>query len=358
MNDVAHCGNCSTECSGPVGAGTICEQGTCKAPCPAGSSVCPAPPYGIPVCCSGSCATGTCSVSAGTSFVASSNAKRLETDDTHLYFVDATDIQRVSFAGGTVETLAAATFEPTDLAVDGAHVYWTSQLGGVVQRVAKTGGTVELISSASSPGDIAEFGSTVYWSELDVGGAVVVMQAAKSGGPATKLADADLLYDLEADADGVYVTQYGYGAIRFFANAGGPEGSLPCPSFPHCEDVEPAGDMIYSFARAELAMGGWGIREVVKSPTSHHAFAANFNMFEALSKLRADTKNDSVYFTTNISAGADWTSVIRKAPKCSSGMSTDVVIQPTYGPGVRDFAIGPQNLYFALANGQIYSSPK
>jgi hypothetical protein len=172
-----------------------------------------------------------------------------------------------------------------------------------------------------------------------------------------ELTDAEfLVYDLEADADGVYVTQLGAAGVRFLPAGGGTEQSLPCPPFWNCEQVELAGDLIYSFARASIVIGGWGIHEVTKLGATAHAFARNLNLGEILSVLRADDVNGFVYFSTDTSSGADLAGTIRKAPKCTSGMSTDVVILPLFTL-VTDFAIGPQSLYFS-SGGQIFVAPK
>lgn len=116
-------------------------------------------------------------------------------------------ICRVSTLGGTVETLALLDVLPSgDLAVDHDHVYFTSEHGNAVLRVAKTGGPTAVVANAHAPTQLALDQTHVYFVSFarhDPGGAV--QRVAKSGGPPEILAGGHIGLDsLVVDERDVY----------------------------------------------------------------------------------------------------------------------------------------------------------
>lgn len=112
-------------------------------------------------------------------------------------------IKSVSKTGGAVTTLASGLGGVNDLVSDGTTVYWTEfDIGsgaGSIKSVAKTGGAVQVLASGFPPtpsgppspydvffpGSIAVDTNFVYWGEASGGGAV--REVGKAGGAVTDI---------------------------------------------------------------------------------------------------------------------------------------------------------------------------
>jgi len=106
-------------------------------------------------------------------------------------------IFRVSALGGPVETLALLDVLPTgDLAVDQEHVYFTSEQGNAVLRIAKAGGPAAIVTQAQAPTQLALDQTHVYFVSFarhEPGGSV--QRVAKAGGAAEILASGHIGLD-------------------------------------------------------------------------------------------------------------------------------------------------------------------
>ena len=106
-------------------------------------------------------------------------------------------VLRVSALGGSVDTLALLDMQPSGpLTVDAEHVYFTSEQGNSVLRVATTGGPVALLTHAPAPTQLAMDQTHVYFvsfARQEPGGAVA--RVAKSGGTAEILASGHIGLD-------------------------------------------------------------------------------------------------------------------------------------------------------------------
>ena len=96
---------------------------------------------------------------------------RLVADDTHLYWIAGQTIGRVAKIGGTAQVLATPP-GLADIAVDGTHVYWVANgMGGtgIVARTPKDGtGAVEiLVTNQRQPSRLAVDDTAIYWTALD-----------------------------------------------------------------------------------------------------------------------------------------------------------------------------------------------
>ena len=70
------------------------------------------------------------------------------------------------FQSGALVTLATEQENVHVLAQDESFIYWTTLSGGVIARVAKSGGPVQILASGRQrPFGIAVYGKRVYWSE-------------------------------------------------------------------------------------------------------------------------------------------------------------------------------------------------
>jgi hypothetical protein len=105
-------------------------------------------------------------------------------DDGAVYWLDVGDgtvmMASTSVAAPTPITLASGQAGPYGIAVGKDHVYWSNRLGGAVWSVAKAGGAPVLMSTATTPLDVAIDDAYLYWS--DDGGVHRVLLA---GGSAT-----------------------------------------------------------------------------------------------------------------------------------------------------------------------------
>ncbi len=89
-------------------------------------------------------------------------------------------VLKVPMAGGTVTTLSAAVGNPSGVAVDSSHVYWSDSGGGshpAIFSVPIDGGTVSTLSSQGPAWSLATDSTNVYY--LSNGG---VLRVPVSGG--------------------------------------------------------------------------------------------------------------------------------------------------------------------------------
>lgn len=117
-------------------------------------------------------------------------------DEAYVYVTRyAGTIVRVARRGGTAETIGSGVGMALGLAVDDAHVYWTSLTGREVGRFPKGGGPVELYARTQRrPHGIAVDDAHVYWvneGSVEAGGSAddgELARAPKAGGPKELLA--------------------------------------------------------------------------------------------------------------------------------------------------------------------------
>ena len=127
---------------------------------------------------------------------------------------------------GPIQTLADAN-HPHALALDGTHVYFaifSSEDGGRVVRVAKTGGSMELVAGNQlQVAGIAVDDSDVYWTDIDTV-ALRVLRQPKSGGATEILQTGIQSFDIAVDASHVYwgASTTASDSIMRRAKAGGP----------------------------------------------------------------------------------------------------------------------------------------
>ena len=115
-------------------------------------------------------------------------ARGIAIDDTFVYWTAQTDgkVLKMPLGGGSPTVLASNQGEPYAIAVDATYVYWTNSTAGTVMRVPIGGGSPSLVVSDSAvSANLAVDATSVYF----VGGNKL-MKAPKSGGSATKIADA------------------------------------------------------------------------------------------------------------------------------------------------------------------------
>ena len=94
----------------------------------------------------------------------------LAVDETHVYIGDELGLLRVDKYSGLSETLSDEA--ATGLALRDDQVYFTVSSKGLVARIAKTGGEIDVIvADQSQPTDIRVDDDAVYW--LDVGDAAI-----------------------------------------------------------------------------------------------------------------------------------------------------------------------------------------
>lgn len=122
-------------------------------------------------------------------------------------------VRRVPTLGGRVETLAQLETAPSgDLAVDGEHVYFTSQQGNAVLRVPKTGGSASIVAQAAAPTCLAVDATHVYFvtfTKQEPAGHV--LRVAKAGG------NTEILASGHAGLDNVWLDEHD---LFFRSNSG------------------------------------------------------------------------------------------------------------------------------------------
>lgn len=126
-------------------------------------------------------------------------------------------------------TLASGQSVPSVLAIDDSFVYWTNQIdNGALMRIAKKGGTPEVVATgALPPGGVAVDATSIYWSEFGSGGSVWKLDKSGVGDGGTPIALANgqaTSGSVALDSDHVYWTTPG--TIRRVLKSGGPVDTL------------------------------------------------------------------------------------------------------------------------------------
>jgi hypothetical protein len=149
-------------------------------------------------------------------------------DDTHVYWVveggrpsGAAALRRMPRDGGAIETLYTMPARTYALALDATDVYFAhttdGTFAGAVWRLPKAGGAPVQLTAAFNPTSIAVDATHVYYSAA-VSPPGSVWRIAKSGGGAPELVadDVDNPWDLAVDATHLYVSEMNRGRIVRF----------------------------------------------------------------------------------------------------------------------------------------------
>ncbi len=180
-----------------------------------------------------------------------------------------------TYLGGEIVELAVAEDNPTSIALDDTHVFWTNEVGaGAVKKVAKTGGTSTTLSAGNRPDRITTDGTKVYWAQDGTVKAVSV-----DGGTVSTLATSTVAV-IALDSAWVYWTTHLDGDVRRVVKGGGTASVLASGQSPTGLVVD--GDVLFWVDRLaskiyELPVTG-GTPTVVASSTGdstmtlmHHA---------------------------------------------------------------------------------------
>jgi sugar lactone lactonase YvrE len=139
----------------------------------------------------------------------------LAVDDTHVYWSNsaAGTINRIPKGGGAVEILASGQGTPTSLAIDAARMYWVNSLGGQIMRAEKDGmGRQQLAGGQGNPADITLTDDTVYWAATDDN---EIRSVDKDGGAVTAAISAEVgVADITVNAGFLYWSNYISGDIQ------------------------------------------------------------------------------------------------------------------------------------------------
>jgi hypothetical protein len=128
-------------------------------------------------------------------------------------------IKRVPIAGGAVDTLASAEYDPYGLVADANNIYWTSWGSGEVRRLAKNAalGTKPTVMatglSLSFAPQLAVDGTNLYFTE-DKGNRVIERLPinAVNGAPAAVVTTTGYPYALAVDATSIYWSENTFGS--------------------------------------------------------------------------------------------------------------------------------------------------
>jgi len=155
------------------------------------------------------------SVSSKTVKVLASNedASRVATDSTHLYWIgtNSTNLKRVPKTGGAVEVLSSALSQPRAIAVDGGFVYVSNDFGNELLRVAATGGTPAKVWTAPTDAGqldlIVPTADSVFWrTGASYTAPALVYELPKGQAQVTAVTGAEKATWLAADASSLYAS--------------------------------------------------------------------------------------------------------------------------------------------------------
>lgn len=210
--------------------------------------------------------------------------------DTHVFIADRWRIKGVPVSGGTLETLAAASFYIRSIVTDGAYVYWLE--GGpfaIVRKVSADGGPVTTLGSGGGDpaGPIRVDATHVYW----MGGENAIFRVPKDGGNVTTLVGPvpGLLTDFLVDGGNVYFSEWDGGRIRKTPVTGGEVSTLASLSPDQTRRLATDGLSVYW-----IDQGGVGKAPTTGGAPSHIVFRLAADPLFAASIVADAT---SIYWT-------------------------------------------------------------
>jgi hypothetical protein len=114
------------------------------------------------------------------------------------------ELMKLDKPGGRPATLASGQVEPGSLVVKGGDVYWISRRPSHIMRLPASGGQPVAVIEAGNPSALAVDEESIYWADASAG---LVMKAARGGSSPTILAsNQGELAQIAVDKDSVYWT--------------------------------------------------------------------------------------------------------------------------------------------------------
>ena len=284
-------------------------------------------------CLGGSCQGGVCQALAVVTDAGQATYLRL--DDDYVYYVDdgAREVRRVPKRGGPIQVLTAGQPELFQLAVDGAHVYFTAD---GVRRVPKSGGGVQIVSSREAA-EVTIDDDSVYFTNYSSDGGGAAYRSAKDGTSPLLLAS-DLSF-CESILSSNGVVFFGGSRIGTVAKTGGPVSTIAGSGARRM-----ALDATHVFA---IGYSSTAVKRFARDGSEMKTVAVSPGEFNA-SDIALDA--DFVYWTVNSAAG-----YVVRAPK--GGGALDLLAGPVSSPwGV---AVDERAVYWSLpSSGTIMKRAK
>jgi hypothetical protein len=130
---------------------------------------------------------------------------------------------KVAVDGGQPVPFALGQFDPTGIAVDGAHVYWSDYVARAVIMVAVDGGTPAPIATGlAGPFGVATDGTSVYCANHGDGTIVRIPIDPEAGGPVDVVSSQTTIWTVVVAAGNVFWADWG----PYVVDAGYPQGSI------------------------------------------------------------------------------------------------------------------------------------
>lgn len=247
-------------------------------------------------------------------------------------------------AGGSnplVVELYEGNDQPTSLAIDGEHVYWTTSKQfmptvGRVRRKAKSGvGAIEEIASAQNePLGVSLTANDIYWYATEGAGSRIYTSPKTTVAPATVYTSPEVIIGFTTSEQFLYWTDGSDSIRRIDTGGGAPQLLVSGQSNPGPIAVDSAG--IYWVNRGQVGMGNGEVKRANLDGTNVELLA---ELEEFPLAITSDALN--VYYVTL--AGA-----VRTAPKDGSAVFTNV--QSTDGPPCNDVTVDATQIYYTKGN--------
>jgi hypothetical protein len=242
--------------------------------------------------------------------------------------------------GPVVEVLYQGIDQPTSVAVDGTHVYWTTSINfmqpdGKVRRKPKAGGAIENIAmNQVDPSSISLTNQTAYWFAGTGAGSTIYSASKSNLMTATLHASSEAILGLAASSSAVYWTNGGDGVWKIGTDGMGLVELVPAQNNPGAIAADAAG--IYWLNRGTVNMANGEVKRA-DPDGSNIMLLADLQEFPVA--ITTDATN--VYWTTLDGA-------VRTAPKDGTPIITNV--QPTDGPPCNDLAVDATHIYYTKGN--------
>ncbi|WP_437923159.1 hypothetical protein WMF37_29495 [Sorangium sp. So ce291] len=271
-----------------------------------------------------------------------SEPSSMAVDATHVYWTVDDQVLKVPLEGGSpVSLVSGSHLYPTEgIALDADHVYWISYYEGVF-RVPKSGGPlVHIVSVSTSAANVAVDDDFVYMGEFgaeDVYGFAKIVKAPKTGGALTDVAEAiDGVDVIAIDADHVYWINSSRERVYKVSKAGG----SPVELF----RTGPLRHNEYSISTSDTDVLWASQQGIMKGPKSGGSTVL-LHMTGQVHGMAVDSEN--VYWT-------QWGSDIAKGPL--TGGEPTLIAEDQPSPW--EIAVDATHVYWINYDGTVMKAPK
>ena len=257
--------------------------------------------------------------------------RQLLLDDTYIYYVGPGALKRLAKSGGSPELIASYSGTGFRMTMSGSYLYWVTRDTGLVARATKIPGSITetIATGQGDAGGIATDGTTVWWNNYPTGGQIFRKDLEATGGGTPILPATDDLTGMRLVGGALYYLRDGAGLFRI-----PPGGSAPPVTIaPSVGSWEMAIDDNTAF---------------LVNATKDAVLRVNLSTGEVGNVAAANNPWGIVVDATHVYYANETGDTIARAPR--SGGTAEILATPTKPVGI---AVDDKAVYWTTLSGEV-----